>query len=328
MRRRWLLFAVILTAPYGCDNVTWGGVDVRLQEPPSKAEAVTDAAPVVEEGTPLPELPTGPILLAGTRDGNALTLVAVGEVRGDGLAPFPSEAEAPGFLDHFSRTLLAPGKEIVLFSEGARIGRLTVAETTTDRRFCQPRASVTGVLEVTPGATSARRFLALLDTGAVRRPYAPYRSWDHDYDQRVASLRLASETLPVVGAPWPPSMVESRADIQAFHLPEATGNAFAATFLFDDRLTVTAPGSDAYALFVMGSAGSDGYRSSFVWYRRAPDEGKGAPRYFGHLDWNRDGRSEILLDVFGADHRWFAALAQQNGTWVRTFQDPCGEAHG
>ena len=328
MRRRWLLFAVILTAPYGCDNVTWGGVDVRLQEPPSKAEAVTDAAPVVEEGTPLPELPTGPILLAGTRDGNALTLVAVGEVRGDGLAPFPSEAEAPGFLDHFSRTLLPPGTELVLFSEGARIGRLTVTETTTDTRFCQARASVKGILEVTPGASGARRVLALLDTAALRRPFAPYRSWENDYDQRVASLRLASEAIPVVGASWPPSLVESRADIQAFRLPEERGNTVAATFLVDDRLAVAPPGSDAYALFVMGSGASTGYPSSFVWYRRASDEGKGAPRYFSHLDWNRDGRSEILLDVFGTDHRWFAGLAQQNGAWVRTFQDPCGEAQG
>jgi hypothetical protein len=328
MRRRWLLFAVILTAPYGCDNVTWGGVDVRLQAPPAKTEVTPEVVPEAEQSQSLPELPAGPILLAGTREGNSATLVAVGEVRGDGLAPFPSETEAPGFLDHFSKTLLPPGAELVLFSEGSRIGRLTVTETSTDTRFCVPRPSVTGVLEVTPGASNARRILALLDTGAVRRPYAPYRSWDHDYDQRVASLSLASDAITAVGATWPPSLLESRADIQAFRLPEASGGSVAATFLFDDRLAVAPSANDAYAIFVMGSRGGSGYQSDFVWYRKAQDEGKGAPRYFSHLDWNRDGRSEILLDVFGAEHRWYAALAQRNGTWVRTFQDPCGEPRG
>lgn len=328
MRRRWLLFAVILTAPYGCDNVTWGGVDVRLQDPPPKVAAEAKAEAGVEEGVPLPELPTGPILLAGNRDGDSATLVAVGEVRADGLAPFPSEAEAPGFLEHFSKTMLAPGTELVLFSEGARIGRLTVTETTTDTRFCVPRASVTGVLEVTPGASAARRLMALVDTGAVRRPYAPFRTWEHDYDQRVASLALASDAIPVVGAAWPPSLLESRADIQALHLPESNDNTVAATFLVADRLAAAEPGSGAYALFVMGSGGSRGYTSDFVWYRDAGRQGKGAPRYFGHLDWNRDGRSEILLDVFGAKSRWFAAIAERNGAWVETFQDPCGVPNG
>ena len=328
MRRRWLLFAVILTAPHGCDNVTWGGVDVRLQDPPPKVEVARAPDAEVEGGAALPDLPTGPILLAGNREGDSATLVAVGVVRGDGLASFPTEAEAPGFVGSFSRTQLAPGTELVLFSEGARVGRLTVTETTTDTRFCAPRASVTGVLEMTPGAANARRFLALVDTGALRRPYAPYRSWEHDYDQRVASLSLASEAIPVVGAAWPPSLLESRADIQAFHLPEANVNTVAATFLLGDRLAVAAPASGSYALFVMGSGGPAGYRSDFVWYRAAANDGKGAPRYFSHLDWNRDGRSEILLDVFGAQHRWFAAIAQRNGIWVRTFQDPCGAPNG
>jgi len=328
MRRRWLLFAVILTAPFGCDNVAWGGVDVRLREPPPRGTVAPTPGAPAESGAALPDLPTGPILFAGSREGDSASMVAVGEVRGDGLAPFPTEAEAPGFLDRVSRTLLGPGTELVLFSEGSRVGRLTVTRTTTDTRFCPPRASVTGVLEMTPGAVDARRFLALLDTAAVGRPYAPYRSWDHVYDQRVASLALASEAIPAVGAAWPGSLLDSRADIQAFHLPEATGNTVAATFVVDDRLAVAPPASGAYALFVMGSDSSTGYQSDFVWYRSAEADGKGAPRYFGHLDWNRDGRSEILLDVFGADHRWFAAIARRNGTWVSTFQDPCGEPHG
>ena len=328
MRRRWLLFAVILTAPSGCDNVTWGGVKVRLQDPPATADTTRAAAAEVEAAVPLPPLPKGPILLAGARDGDEATLVAVGEVRGDGLAPFPTEAQAPGFQQRLANEVLLPGTEMILFSEGARVGRLTVSETSVDDRFCVPRTAVKGVVELTPGASNAQSLMALTDTAAHRRPFTPHRTWTHDYDQRVASLNLATEAIPAVGAAWPPSLLESRADIQVFRLPEASGSSVVATFLVGDRLAVTSPSEGAYALFVMGGPSAGGYASEFIWYRSADREGKGAPRYFGHLDWNGDGRSQILLDVFGAQKRWFAALSQRSGTWVRTYQDPCGEPTG
>lgn len=329
MRRRWFLLAVILTAPSGCDNVSWGGVQVRMQAPPPPSEAAPASVAEDEpEKTALPPLPEGPILLAGSREGDQATLTVVGEVRGDAVAPLPDEAQAPGFRDHFTRSLLAPGTEMVLFSEGVRIGRLTVTENGEDTRTCVTRPQVTGIVELVPGASSARRVLALTDTGAVRRPYGDFRLWTHDYDQRVASLALATEAIPLVGATWPPSLLESRADIQAFRMPDATGPTVAATFVFADRLAVGEPGEGAWALFVMGSLQGGGYRSAFVGYRPAGGGGKGAPRYFSHLDWDGDGDSEILLDVFGADSRWYASLGQRGGTWSQTFQDPCGEPNG
>lgn len=328
MRRRWLLLAVILTVPSGCDNVTWGGVDVRLESPPPQAEVAPPSVVEEEPEVPPPPLPEGPILLAGNRDGNRATLTVVGEVAGNGLNGLPTEAEAPGFLEHFTRTLLPAGTQLVLFSEGVRVGRLTVEETTTDDRFCVPRAQVTGVVELVPGAASARRLLALTDSAAATRPYDSFRTYNHDYDQRVASLALASDAIPVVGAAWPPSLLETREDIQAFRLPEAQGASLAATFLFNDRLSVSEPGAGAYSLFVMGTWDGQGYRSSYVGYRKDADQGKGAPRYFNHLDWNGDGASEILLDVFGSDTRWFAALGQRAGAWIPTYQDPCGRTTG
>jgi len=77
----------------------------------------------------------------------------------------------------------------------------------------------------------------------------------------------------------------------------------------------------------MGTRGDAGYQSVFTWYQRA-ENGKAAPRYFSHLDWDGNGSSEILLEVFGAQSRWYVGLAQRNGTWVRTFQDPCGAPSG
>ena len=101
--------------------------------------------------------------------------------------------------------------------------------------------------------------------------------------------------------------------------------AIAATFLFQDRLTVSPTvGEGAYALFLLGTVGPQGYRRAFTWYHRAEDGGKGVPRYFNHLDWDGDGRSEVLLDVLGAERRWFAGLARSGAQWTRSFQDACG----
>ena len=61
-----------------------------------------------------------------------------------------------------------------------------------------------------------------------------------------------------------------------------------------------------------------------MWYRAVDTDGKGAPRYFDHLDWNGDGTEEILLDVLGSNRRWFAGLGRTDGSWIRTFQDACG----
>jgi hypothetical protein len=327
MRRRWLLLAVILSVPSGCDNVKWGGIDVRLQAPSTQASAVPDSAaqPVAE--VTLPPLPGGPILLAGTRDGDRATLTVVGEVRGDALGALPTEEQAPGFLSHFTSTLLAPGTELVLFSEGVRVGRLTVSATATDTLFCQPRAQVTGVVELVPGASGAGRFLALTDSAARRRAYGAFRVQGTEYDQRAASIALATEAIRQVGAAWPTSLVEARGDIQSFRMSDAPGPSVAATFLLGDQLAVAEPGAGAYSLFVLGTSQGGAYQASYAGYRSAA-EGKGAPRYFAHLDWDGDGDTEILLDVFGARTRWFASLGQRGGAWVQTFQDPCGAPTG
>jgi len=327
MGRRWLLLAVILSAPSGCDNVKWGGVDVRLQAPSARAVVAPAAAAEPEAETSLPELPRGPILLAGVREGGVATLAVVGEVRGDALEPLPTADQVPGFLERFTRTLFAPGAELVLFSEGVRVGRLTVTGTALDSTWCAPRPRVTGVVELAPEAMGATRLLALSDPASRSRSWEPFRSLRDEYDQRAASISLATQTIPQVGAAWPPSLVGSRASLDVFRLPEAPGPSVAATFLDRDRLAVAEPGPGAYALLVIGTAENGTYQRSFVGFKRA-DEGKAAPRYFAHLDWDADGDSEILLEVFGAASRWYATLGQRGGAWVQTFQDPCGAPAG
>jgi hypothetical protein len=323
MRRRWLTIAVILTVPSGCDNVTWGGVDVHLQAPPGRGG--TDSRPVAPKAprasSSAPARPAGPLLFAGTRSGDSATLAVVGELRGDTLHALVSTDTAAS-RERLTRGPLAPGTELVLFAEGVRVGRLTVAGSGVDKGFCDPRATVTGPVEIVPAAADARRLMALPTATAGARPYAPYHAYAHDYDQRVASLNLAVAAIPRVGASWPPSLLETRADMQAFRL---SGNdAIAATFVYKDRLAVGEPSTGAWSLFLIGTDQQGTYREGYVSYRPADEQGKGAPRFFDHLDWNGDGAPEILLDVFGAHGRWFEALGNRGGHWVETFQDPCG----
>ncbi|MEJ2206449.1 MAG: hypothetical protein P8170_20345 [Gemmatimonadota bacterium] len=324
MRRRWLIIAVILTAPSGCDNVAWGGVDVSLRAPGEEVEdTLPQSIPEAEEPTG-PALPTGPILLAGTRDGASATLTVVGAIAGDSLIPFPSEAEIPGYRDQFVRRFLSPGQALTLFAEGVRVGRLTVTDTDVDLEQCVAKPRVRGIVELVPDAANVDHVLALTGPEATRRPFGDFRVLAHNYNQRVASLNLASGIIQQLGMRWPASVLEARADIQAFHRSDSAEPSIAATFLLGDRLAVGESAPDAYSLFVLATRGPEGYARDYVWYRESATDGKGAPRLFDHLDWDGDGSTEVLLDVFGSEDRWFAAISPRGGSWTRFFEDPCG----
>ena len=329
MRRRWLVIAVILTAAQGCDNVTWGGIDVRLQAPPPSDSADFASLDVRADPTEAAEDPqapeVGPFLLAGERNGARATLTVVGTVSGDAVMGFPSDAEEPGYRDRFTRDMLAPGAEFVLFSEGVRVGRLVADATSLDTRYCVPRPSVSGTLELVPSASTATTFLAMPARHARPRPYDAYRALDHNYDQRVASLQMATAAIPQVGAAWPASVLNMRADMQVFQLPGSAAPTIAASFLNQDQLIAQAAPPAAYSIFLLGEMSGEEYRASYVWYRPVATQGKGAPRFYDHLDLDGNGADEVILEVFGPDSRWFVSLARRGGAWMTAFQEPCGQ---
>jgi hypothetical protein len=321
MRRHLLAIAVILTVATGCDNVTWGGVEMELRTPQPSAEvagAGTDSVP-----GEVPPRVTGPLLLAGVRDGSRATLAVAGEIHGDSLSPFP-DPRYPADADRLAE-LMGVGSQWILFAEGVRVGRLVADRTDTDPEYCTPRASVSGMVELLPEASGAERLLALPATEGEQREYGEYAAVTRDYDQGVATLNIAGDVIPEVGAPFPTGgVLASRQDIQAFQLQGMNGQAVAATFLNRDQLQIVPPGQGAYAVFVLGVPGAGGYQEGYSWYRAVDEDGKGAPRFFSHLDWDGDGDAEILLDVFGSNRRWHAGLSQRQGEWVRTFQHECG----
>jgi hypothetical protein len=146
---------------------------------------------------------------------------------------------------------------------------------------------------------------------------------EHDREQRAAGIDLAAATIPQIGATWPTSMVEARADIVAFRL-DGEGPAVSTTFVFQDQARVQPAAPGSYSLYLLATDTPEGYQPAYVWYRQAAREGKGVPVYFEHLDWDADGQTEVLLEVRGERARWNAVLEREGAEWKRTFEDPCG----
>ena len=315
----------ILISSTACDNVGWGGVEVRFVRPPA---AVVGSAPAnsgeSSEPTPI-TLPTGAVLYLGARDSIGISLVPVGEVQEDSLLPFPDERSIPGYRAAFARQLMAPGTRMTLFSAGARVGTFTVEEVGTDESFCTARPSAKGVVELVPSAAAATHFLALPEEFAKDVEYAPYEPLQTDQVQRTAGINLAAEMIPQIGASWPPSMVGARGDVHTFRT--ANGQpAVSTTFMFRDQVRIQPAEPTSYSLYVLATRQEGEYRPAYVWYRAAVREGKGAPRYFQELDWDGDGKTELLLEVLGERRRWTAVVEERGGEWTRTHEDACGAA--
>ena len=321
MRKHLLAIAVILTVATGCDNVAWGGIDVELKPPPESQRVPDVVEEVVDDAGPVNV--NGPLLLAGVRDDARADFVLMGELLDDGLHPFPD----PTFPEDADRLAAATavGSDWVLFSEGVRVGRMTVDATAPAPAYCGGRTQLSGVLELTPAASTAERFFAIPEEDGRAADYGSFEAHAHTFNQRVASLNIGGDLLRRYEAPWPADTLRyARHDIQSFQLPGASGPSVVATFLHQDALSVGRPRQGAYALFLMAEPVGGQYREAFDWFRSVDTEGKGAPRYFGHFDLDGDGAHEIVLDVFGADRRWFAALTRRDGEWVRAYQDACG----
>ncbi len=322
---RWLMFAGIVTAPTGCDNVSWGGFEMGLRGP--GADAVEVQADTAREvlGPPPVDLALGPILYAGVRTGNRASLVPVGEITPEGLRPIPETLEGGDTAPLLLASRLRVGTEMALYHHGVRVGTLVVDENgIAEGPYCGMRPHGDGVLQLVPDASQAGVFLAL---EAGERPeigFDTYQELRSVYDQRVASLNLGAEAIPLVGAAWPPSLLETRQALQVFQLPGGEAPVVLATFLYQDQLRVGPAPAGAYSLMVLGEPVGSDFDLTYTWYRPVERDGKGAPRLFSRMDWDGDGAEEILLEIIGADTRWFAALDRGPAAWLLTFQDPCG----
>ncbi|MGE0158434.1 MAG: hypothetical protein AB7T31_03425 [Gemmatimonadales bacterium] len=285
--------------------------------PPPAAEPGTpaEAARPEEPPAPAPEV-ARPLLLAGTRDDASATMVVVGELTDGGIATATPTSLASG---------ATAGSEWILFADGVRVGRMTAVSVGPAENYCASSLELSGIVELVPSAAASERFLALPATLAGDVPHQARVVHEHDYDQRVASLTFAQDAIPRLGAAWPDGgVLPTRRDMEAFQ-PEGTDSpTFVASYVYRDAPTIGDPPPGAYALLVLTARQGGQFRETFEWFQAADSLGKGVPRYFGHLDWDRDGEGEILLDVFGAERRWHAVLEQSDGGWTRSFESACG----
>jgi len=317
---------MILLAASACDNVEWGGIDVHLDSPAEAADtaaAAEEEAPAAEATGPV--LPSGPTLFAANlADGNRVFLRPVAAVGTDSLVAIPGAQEPGPFWERFAAERLAPGAAFTLFAEGARVGTVRVDRVTFEPGRCGSVPVASGVLEIVPDAAGTTRFVALDEGAGEPRAFQGFTAPGHTYDQRVAGLGMATDAIGRLGATWPEMVLETRADMQALPLDGDPGGAFAATFLFQDALRVGPPlTAAAWGIFVLGTASSSGFDLAFLDYRPVAD-GKAAIRYFEQADWDGDGRAEILLEVFGEEASWMAALDRRGDGWVRVFEESCG----
>jgi hypothetical protein len=260
----------------------------------------------------------------GARDSTGLALVPVGEIRRDSLLQFLDEDAAPGYRAAFARERMAAGTRFTLFSAGARVGTFTVREVGTDESFCTPRPRATGIFELVPSAAAATQFVALPEESTRDVEYVPYSPLETDRVQRAAGIDLAAAVIPQIGATWPSSMVEARGDLKALRLDGEP--AVSSTFVFRDQMRVQAAEPTSWSLFILATPEGDAYRTAYVWYREAGREGKGAPRSFQELDWDGDGKTELLLEILGERSRWMAVVEERGNEWTRSFEDACGAA--
>jgi hypothetical protein len=326
-----LLLIVALVS--GCDNVEWGGAEVRLEPPPAPVSSAPDTLQSTSgdsAAVPLPELPSDPVLFMGSRRGSTVEMVPVAELTPSGPVALPSEEDAPGFNRHWMESRFPRGRELTLLAAGTRVGTLVVDTTGVAADWCETRPTLTGTPELVPGAAGTQRFLAVArpdDAGPELR-HGRYRTARDTEELRSTGLRLAYTAIARSEAPWPPSVRGALRDMQTLYLHPDSAPALAATFAYQDQLAVgEAEGPNAYALFFVAEAEADGYGLSFVRYRRAED-GKAMPRYFQHADWDGDAAAEILVELFGSEARGVLLLDRGPDGWREAFELPCAPPAG
>ena len=324
---RWLSALVIVSALSGCDNVEWGGAEWRLEEPPPRVQpdAGADAAAGPEE-EPI-ELPEGPVLYAGARDGDAVRVVPVAEISGDSLLPFPGDVDQARWRAAFARSRMAPGTRFVLFAGGTRVGTLIADGIVRDTTWCQERPAALGPVELVPAAQDVSRFVALPEEQVSGLPHGDFRDLPEGTGERAASVSLLAGLIPRLRARWPGDLTAARADLEAFSMGPGD-EAFAATFLMGDELGTEAAPGWAWSIFMIASPEEGAYQPDYVWYRLVSEGGKTAPRFLQAFDWDRDGQDEYLVELFGEEARWLGAIGRRGGELRPIYQDPCAPDPG
>lgn len=312
------LIVVLLT---GCDNVSWGGVDVAVVPPPPKAAA----APEGTEQAGVEPLPSNPILYYVARTTSGGFMTPIGQISGDSLAPIRSAGDAATYAGRFIAEFMREGSEFTLFAGGRRAGTFIVQNAgIPETPTCPLLPTANGSLELSSDV-DALEFIAIPRADA---PAVPARADRPEVPPgvraRIAPI-LAERAVRARNAELPGNWAAALEQVTAFPMGNTTTQAYSATLLVGDTL---GPGMDneGYSLFYIfaPTTTQTGYDTVFVSFRSYPETGKSAPRVVDYLDWTRDGSPELLIQMYGVNDVWFEAVGRdRDGEWRRIFRDRC-----
>jgi hypothetical protein len=323
---------LILTASTGCDNVAWEGAFLELR-PPAPSERIQEAEAAVgpEEETLEPVL-LGPLMYLVEREGSGeATLLPVAVHEDGGYAPLPDPADIPDLVERFSLERWEEGTEFVLFHQGVRAGLFTAdGSSREDPSFCLARPVGRGILELRPQAAGVDRFLAVRRADADGRGSSALERHPGiavDDGLRNASLDAARTLISRLAIPWPPSIPGIRRRVDAFGDGEGR-RVLAASFVYGDELRVGVPEPAAYSLFLLSREEEEGFVPIFSWYQRQSADGKAFPGFLAAHDVLGVGSPDLLIEVFGRQHRGLAILGERGGEWGLVYRDPCADEPG
>ncbi|HEX7120537.1 MAG TPA: hypothetical protein VF212_17225 [Longimicrobiales bacterium] len=312
--------ALIVTVATGCDNVDWGGADIAIVPPPPGAAAGDgDAGPAEER------LPEGPIVYYVAPGAGEATLIPIAEIGRDTLLPIGPRVDPQLYAHRFIATHLRTGTEFALFRGGARVGTFVLTQAGLPPEGVCPRVPHgRGVLELMAGADTIPEFLALAKSHAP--PDAAHGitgAPQPDRRMQILGPILAERLLRARDAPLPGNWSRAEAQLKPFPMAGAEDPAFAATFLVDDTLG-TGYDNEGYSLFLIAEPRPEiGYDTAYADFTPYEREGKAAPRVVDFLDWDRDGQTELLLEVYGIDRSWFETVSSAGGRWRKLVSTRC-----
>ncbi len=312
VRAALLATAFLAAALSGCDNVSWGGMQVEVKEPefarPPSAEVVTDT---LAQPVPL-ELPTGPVLFHVRRldrSGRA-TIEPVTEVAAAGPKPVgPQRAErADEFITEFNRRYFSADQAYTLFRGTTRVGTVHVRSPSVSGSGVCVVLRARGQLELRPRADTLSEFHAWspgLRSGSDTLQVPELREEMVTLAQ-VLARRAVGEAR--VSGSW---RFGAPSDFRALQVG-AGSRGFAATFMVNDSLATGSPADSAGAVFILADyAPAVGYFPLLfqaTWY--APGQ-KRALRWVDAVDVVGGPEQEWLLRAYGDAGTWYELAGQQ-----------------
>jgi hypothetical protein len=318
VRKRALPVALILAFGSACDNVEWGGADIEIVPPPPSASMV----PIAPDEQVFAEfgLPRGTVLFQLTQEEQGSRLIPVAEVSGDSLRTLrrPAGVAPQAFESRFRETVIPPGSQFDIFRRGARVGTFTVQGAGEVTACGVPTA--TGNATVVAAATDVPQFLAFRQglSPTVRGEYSPPQI---NGSIRTYASIVAERLILQAGLPRPRSWQGAQRDLQAVEIAQGGNPEMAATYLVGDQLAVGAADPQGYSIFYLADYEQRrGYSPIYQEVRDYRQGGKAAPVLVDYLNWDQDEGQEILLQVFGEDQSWYAALSAKGGRWTKVWE--------